>query len=65
MHSVQYSTKLMQCNACSKLSKIYCIADIAASSASIFQPLNTANWDAGSNIANGCYTHLFRSIHDN
>ena len=33
---VQYSSKLMQYNACSKLYKTYCIADVAACSAFIF-----------------------------
>ena len=30
---------------------------------SFFQPHNTTHWDTGSNIANECYTHLFRSIY--
>ena len=37
---------------------MYCIADVAACSTLFFQPQNTANWDAGSNIANECYAHL-------
>ena len=51
---VQYSSKLMQYNACSKLYKTYCIADVAACSAFIifFQPQNTANRNAGSDTAN-------------
>ena len=58
MYYVQYSSKRMQCNVCSKRSNIYCIADIAACSTLFFQPQNTANWDAGSNTANECYAHF-------
>ena len=38
MYYVQYSSKRMQCNACSKRSNIYCIADIAACSTLFFEP---------------------------
>jgi len=57
VYSVQYSSKLMQCNACSILYKIYCFTDVAAIGVFLvavllfIQPENTANWDAGSSIA--------------
>ena len=60
MYSVQYSSKLMQCNACRTLYKLYCIADVAACSALYFQPQNTANCDAGLNIAIMNVTHTFQ-----
>ena len=63
MYSVQYSYKLMQRNACSKLYKIYWKLMLQLTVLLFFQPQNTANWDAGSYITKECSTHFIRSIY--
>ena len=54
----------MQCiNACSKLYEFFCIADVTACSTFIFSVTQDCKIRAGFNIANECYTQLFRSIY--